>query len=278
MKKRIKLLVNIFLSAVLALLILTSLICATFNDFVIDSDLLFAKMEENEAYKEKHEFICEEIQTLLLNSGVSEGFIETVYPSYDLVKESYENSLLKLFSKQENQVDLSSYKETVISAFKAESIAQGITEEEDIAEITQIYWDDIEGIFKGATGFIGAGTIGAYISSLVSAIDKVLIPIIICAVIVYAFMIYLNAKKNFLFTAVPFAVTNIFIFLVYLLLSGYAKGGNFDSIQMSFINLGCEYLIYILQIGILLLATALLVVFVKIIINKIMRGKKVGKE
>ncbi len=279
MKKGIlKAAVNTVLSVILTFAVMLTIIAATVVDFVIESELVFEKLEQNGAYEEKIEQIEEEISVLVVNAGVDDEFVKKILPSDELVKSAYNVSVSTLLGRDVPPVSVEEYKNAVISAFSEEAPQHGITEKADIDEIADIYWRDISQIFSRVTGFMGAAAVGAYVPLAVSVIETALWPIAILAAAVYLFMIILNRRNGTFYTVIPFITQSAFFGIAYLIFERFLSKRNFDSIQLGLLSSADAYLIYVLKISLALLLGALLVFAINTTINLIIRGKKIGKE
>ncbi len=279
MKKDIlKAAVNTVLSVILTIAVMLSAVAATVVDFVIESDLVFEKLEQNGAYEDKIAQIAEEIEVLVVNSGVDGEFIERILPPDDLVRSAYNVSVGKLLGRNPAPVSTEEYKNAVISAFSEKALEHGITEKEDIDEITGVYWQDISEIFGRVTGFIGAGTVGAYIPAVVSAVETALLPVVILAAAVYLFMIILNRRNGTFYSVIPFISQSAFFGAAYLIFKSFVAKRNFDAVQLGLLSSADAYIFYVLKISLALLLGALLVFAINTTTNLIIRGKKIGKE
>lgn len=274
----LKVAVNTVLSIILTLAVMLSIVAATVVDFVIESDIVFEKLEQNGAYEDKIAQIAEEIKVLVVNSGVDGEFIERILPPDDLVINAYNVSVGKLLGRNPAPVSTDEYKNAVISAFSEKALDHGITEKEDINEIAGVYWQDISEIFVRVTGFIGAGTIGAYVPSVVSAVETALLPVVILAVAVYLFMIILNRRSGTFYSVIPFISQSAFFGAAYLIFKSFVAKRNFDTVQLGLLSSADAYLFYVLKISLALLLGALLVFAINTTINLIIRGKRIGKE
>lgn len=277
MKTFLKAAVNTVLSVILTPALILAIFESTCVSYVIESELLFEKLEENGAYEDKIAQIKEEIEVLVVNSGVDEAFIERILPSDEMVINAYKVSVSRLLGRSAEPVSTESYKATVTAAFSEKALEHGITEQDDINEITSVYWQDISEIFTRVTSFIGAGTVGSYVSVIVSAADAVRLPAIILAALVYLFMLILNRKSGTFYSVIPFISQSALLGAAYFVLDGFIKGKTFDSVQLGLLTSAEAYLIFVLKISLALTLAALLIFAINITINLI-RGKKIGKK
>lgn len=278
-KSIIKAIVNTVLSVILTGALMLSIVTATAVDFVIDSELVFEKLEANGAYGEKIAQIAEEIEVLVVNSGVDEEFIKRILPPDDLVKSAYNVSVARLLGRSYPAVSTEEYKNTVIAAFSEKALEHGITEEADIAEIANVYWLDISQIFDRVTGFLGAGTIGAYVPYISSLLNTATLPLIALAVFVYLFMLVLNHKNSTFYSVIPFIAQGALFGAAYFVLKDFIAKRSLDAVQLGILSSADAYLAFVLKISLSLVLGALLIFVINTIINlMIKRGKKIGKE
>lgn len=277
MKTFLKAAVNTVLSVILTPALILAIVASTCVSYVIESELLFEKLEENGAYEDKIAQIKEEIEVLVVNSGVDEAFIERILPSDEMVINAYKASVSRLLGRSAEPVSTEAYKATVTSAFSEKALEHGITKQEDINEITSVYWQDISEIFTRVTNFIGAGTVGSYVPVVVSAANTAKLPVIILAALVYLFMLILNRRSGTFYSVIPFISQSTLLGAAYLVLDGFIKGKTFDSVQLGLLTSAEAYLIFVLKISLALTLAALLIFAINITINLI-RGKKIGKK
>lgn len=279
MKKNIlKAAVNTVLSVILTLSLMLSVLVSTVVGFVIESDLLFEKLKENGAYEEKIAQIKEEIEVLVVNSGVDEAFIETIFPSEELVISAYNVSVSRLLGRTLQAVSLDEYKNTVKTAFSEKALEHGITKEEDINEIAEVYWQDISQIFTRVTGFVGAGTVGSYIPAIVDIANTVRIPLFVLSAFVYLFMFILNRRNGTFYSVIPFISQSAFFAAAYFIFKNFVAKRTFDAVQLGLLSSADAYLSHVLKISLIPLFAAMLIFAINITINLIIRGKKIGKE
>jgi hypothetical protein len=195
-----------------------------------------------------------------------------------MVKAAYNVSVARLLGRSYPPVSTDEYKSTVIGAFSEKALEHGITEQEDIDEIADVYWQDISQIFDRVTGFMGAGTVGAYVPALKAALEAALIPLLVLAAFVYLFMLVLDRKSGTFYPVIPFAVQAFLFAAAYLILKNFALGRSFDAVQYALLSSAQTYMFFVLKISLALLLGAVLVFAINTIINLTIRGKKIGKE
>lgn len=276
--KVLKYVINSLLSIVICLLVIVVLVTAFVRCTVFNSELLISCFEKTGVYDEKYEYIRQQIDDLMLNAGVGNGFTESIMPSKDLIKSELDNSVKRfLGSDTENDTELEKYKVSISEKFTEEAKRQGLSEESDITEIKDIYCDDIISLISETARMPGESTIRVYTSKVASIIDKYLIYLIIFTLFVSIYYYFINRKKSQFWVTVPYLSAFITFLAVYLIFRITDLTKFTQAMQKSFIMLADNTFAKCIITSAVLLAVSVIICVINVSISK-SRGNKNEKK